>query len=183
MSEHWWFLTRASGIVAWGLLTVTTLWGVALASRIPWIQGRAAAVTDLHRWLATLAVVATITHMAALVADSYVEFTLTDLFVPMASNWRRGAVAYGVVGWWLLVAIQVTSLLRQRINRKAWHLVHLTSYALCWTVTVHGARAGTDASRGFYRVALILIVATTVAAATYRVVTRRALRRATRPAH
>ncbi len=177
MSEHWWYVSRASGIVAWLALTATTMWGVALASGVPWIRGRARPTGDLHRWLAAVAMATTAVHLAALVADSYVTFDLVDLSVPMASEWQPGAVAFGVVAWWLLVAVQLTSWLRRRISRRLWHTVHLASYAACWLVTVHGAQAGSDASSPLYRATLILLTLMTIATVAYRVFTRRATRR------
>ncbi|NBO68212.1 MAG: hypothetical protein EBV40_05220 [Actinobacteria bacterium] len=32
--QFWWFLSRASGIVAWALLTGSVLWGILLATRV-----------------------------------------------------------------------------------------------------------------------------------------------------
>jgi DMSO/TMAO reductase YedYZ heme-binding membrane subunit len=45
---------------------------------------------------------------------------------------------------YLLVAIEITSLLRRRMSNRAWHAVHLLSYFLFATTTVHMLTAGTD---------------------------------------
>ena len=45
---------------------------------------------------------------------------------------------------YLLVAIEITSLLRHRMSNRAWHAVHLLSYFLFATTTVHMLTAGTD---------------------------------------
>ena len=45
---------------------------------------------------------------------------------------------------YLLVAIEVTSLLRARLSPKSWRTVHLLSYALFAIITVHVLAAGTD---------------------------------------
>jgi len=62
----------------------------------------------------------------------------------------------GVVAWalivasaaWglLLAAVQITSLLRTHMSQSAWRRVHLLSYALFATTTVHALTAGTDAN-------------------------------------
>ncbi len=144
MSAHVaWYAARAAGLVAWLLLTTSVVWGLLLALRL----GRRPSprwLLDLHRFLGGLAVVFTGLHVSALVADSYVRFDLVDLLVPGASSWRPLPVALGVVSLWLLLAVEVTSLLMRRLPRATWHRVHLTSYGLFWIATVHALTAGTD---------------------------------------
>ena len=69
----------------------------------------------------------------------------------MASSWRPGAVALGVVAVWALVAVEITSLMMKRLPRRFWRAVHLTSYATFWLASVHGALAGTDRSAWLYQ--------------------------------
>ena len=52
MSEQvWWYLTRASGIVAWLMLTASVIWGIVLSTKAFPEQRRPAWLLDLHRWL------------------------------------------------------------------------------------------------------------------------------------
>ena len=53
-------------------------------------------------------------------------------------------MAWGIVGMYLLAAIEITSLLRNRMSKRAWHAVHLLSYFLFASTTVHMLTAGTD---------------------------------------
>lgn len=69
---------------------------------------------------------------------------LVDLLVPLASSWKPVPVALGVVGLYLLVAIEVTSLLQRHLSRAAWRRVHLSSYGLFVVATLHALTAGTD---------------------------------------
>ena len=62
----------------------------------------------------------------------------------MASSWRPGAVAWGVVATYLLVAIQVTSWLMRRLPRRVWHSIHLGSFPLFGMASVHGFQSGAD---------------------------------------
>jgi hypothetical protein len=57
-----------------------------------------------------LGVVFTAVHVAAIVADSYVHFGLVDVLVPLAATWHPLAVAWGIVGLYLLLAVEITSL-------------------------------------------------------------------------
>ena len=105
-------------------------------------------------------------HLIGIAADSYVTFGWADIFVPMASEWKPGAVAFGVVSLYLLLAIEVTSLAIRRLPRPAWRWVHRTSFLLYATATYHGILAGTDAGNQWFRVAswisIVVVVVLTV---------------------
>ena len=139
-----WYTIRASGIVTWGLVTASVLWGLLLASRST-RRPRPAWVLDLHRFIAGLSFAFLGIHVGLLLADSYVGFSPAALVVPFASHWRPAAVAWGILAFYLLVAIEVTSLLMARLSRRLWHAVHLGSFVVFAAATVHGLTAGTDA--------------------------------------
>jgi DMSO/TMAO reductase YedYZ heme-binding membrane subunit len=54
------------------------------------------------------------------------------------------AVAWGIVGFYLLAAIEVTSLVRSRLPQRVWRSVHFASFPLFIVTTIHGLSAGTD---------------------------------------
>lgn len=140
-----WYVARAAGIVAWALLALSVLWGLALSTRT---FGRTAAppawLLDLHRHLGGLAVVFTGVHLAGLSLDRFVPFSPADLFVPLHTAWHPVAVAWGVVALYLLLAVETTSLLQRRLPRRWWRGVHFASFPLYALATVHLATAGTD---------------------------------------
>jgi DMSO/TMAO reductase YedYZ heme-binding membrane subunit len=167
-----WYVARAGGIVAWLLVTAAVVWGLLLSIRLTrrptprWLL-------DLHRFLGGLAVTFTALHVCAVVADNFVHFGLSDVLLPFASRWRPGAVALGVVGLWLLAAIEVTSLLMSRLPRRLWRAVHLSSYVLFWVATIHGLTAGTDARHPAYVIAANVAVAVVVFLTLVRVLSPR----------
>lgn len=145
MNQHlWWYVARSSGIVAWALVTASVGFGLWVSLRLTRRRPRPAWVLDVHRFLGALSVVFVGVHLAGLAADSFVDFGPSDLLVPFASSWKPGALAWGIVGMYLLVAIEVTSLVMRRLPRRLWHTVHLTSYGLFVMATVHMFTAGTD---------------------------------------
>lgn len=167
--QFWWFLSRASGIVSWGLLSATIIWGVLLSTRLMRPVDRPAWLLDLHKWFAALSVAGVAIHLASLVADSYVEFGWRDLAVPMASKWQPGPVAWGVIATYLLIAVQVTSLAMRKLPRSLWRVVHLTSYAMFLMASVHAFAAGTDASNEFFLVFGVIIITLVIAMTGIRV--------------
>jgi len=152
MSEQiWWYVARSGGILAWVLVTLSILWGLALSTKVLGSRNVPAWLLDLHRWFAALSIVFTVVHMVALVADSYVYFSWSELFVPMASTYEPGGVALGIVGFYLLVAIQISSLMMRRLPRKVWKYIHFSSFVVFAVATLHGQQAGTDVTSDAYR--------------------------------
>jgi len=158
-----WYLARAAGLVSWALLTASVLWGLAISSRSFRGVVRPAWLLDLHRYLGGLATVFVGVHVAALVADSYVHFDLVSVLVPFASSWRRGAVAWGVVSLYLLLAVELTSLARRRLSRRVWRATHVAAFPLFVVATIHLLTAGTDAHT--WLVEGVMVVAVTAVAA------------------
>jgi hypothetical protein len=145
VNHTWWYLARSSGLVAWALLAMAVMWGLFMATRLFGRTPSPKWFTDLHRFLGGAAVVFTGIHVGTLVADSYVDFGLRDVLVPMASSWRPAPVAWGVISLWLLAAIEISSLLMRRLPRRLWRVVHMSSFVLFFTATFHALTAGTDA--------------------------------------
>jgi DMSO/TMAO reductase YedYZ heme-binding membrane subunit len=145
MAQVPWYVARASGIVAWALILLTIVWGLLLATKVLGRKPGPAWLLSLHRYLGALAVVFVGVHVGAIFLDSYTSFGVTDVLVPFTGSWHPLAVAWGIVGMYLLAAIEITSLLRHKLSNRAWHAVHLLSYFLFATTTVHMLTAGTDA--------------------------------------
>jgi predicted ferric reductase len=140
-----WYVARSSGLVAWGLLAAAVVWGLLMTSKV--LRGRVknSWLLDLHRWLGGLALTFTGVHVVTIMADTYVHFGLVSVLVPFAAHWHPVAVAWGVVSMYLLAAVELTSLLRRRIGNSLWRRVHMLSFPLFVSSTVHGLSAGTDA--------------------------------------
>jgi len=143
--QIWWYLTRSSGFIAWGLSILAIMLGLALATRALGPNPRPAWLLDLHRFVGGLTVLFLAVHLGSLVADSFVHFGVADLLVPFASSWKSGAVAWGVLAFWFLIAVELSSLMMRRLPRRTWRTIHLTSYLAAVMATVHAFTAGTDA--------------------------------------
>jgi predicted ferric reductase len=155
--------------VAWLLLSAAVLWGVLYSSRM--IPKRSAPkwLLDLHRFLGGIATLFVTIHLLALVADGYVGFGLADLLVPFASSWRPGAVAWGVLALYLLVAVELTSLAMRRLPRRAWRAIHASSFVLFVMSTVHMFTAGTDTGNPLLVAVSVMVVLGVLFAAAYRI--------------
>lgn len=158
--QLWWMAARSGGYVAWVLLAASVIWGLMLSGRLRPGRVRPAWQLDLHRFLGGLATVFTGVHVASIVLDSHTDFGLADVLVPFASSWQPAAVAWGIVALYLLLAVEVTSLVRARMPQRWWRRVHVLSLPLYAIATVHLLTAGTDASN---RLSGTVVGATTAA--------------------
>ena len=141
-----WYATRAGGVVAYALLAAATIWGLALSTRVHGSSPPRPWVLHVHRMLGGLALAMTAFHVISILLDSFVHFGLTDVLVPFATGWKSTAVAVGIIAAYLLLAVEITSLLRQRISNRTWRRVHYASFAVFVFASVHFIAAGTDAA-------------------------------------
>jgi predicted ferric reductase len=147
-------------MVAWIVTGAACLWGILLITRMLKPADRPAWLLDLHRWLGILSLVTVGVHMLTLVMDGFTTFGWRELFVPGACGiecWYKnpGPITWGVLAFYILVVVQVTSYFMKRMPRRLWHGIHLLSYVMFVMATVHGVQAGTD--RG--NMAFILLAA------------------------
>jgi DMSO/TMAO reductase YedYZ heme-binding membrane subunit len=142
--KAFWYLTRASGVVALVLLSATLVLGVV--SSVGWTTERWPRFLsqDVHRNVSLLGLVFIGVHVATTVLDGYVPIGLVDVFVPFVSPYRPIYVGLGALAIDLLLAVLVTSGLRHRIGYASWRFVHWLAY-LCWPIAlVHALGSGTD---------------------------------------
>jgi DMSO/TMAO reductase YedYZ heme-binding membrane subunit len=177
MSEQfWWYVARSSGMVGAVALILTLVWGLLVTTKLIDRRGLPAWLTDLHRYLGGLTVVLIGVHLAALVLDNYLTFSWSDLFVPFASSWKAGPVAWGVGAFWGLVVVEATSLLQRRMKRTVWRGIHFLAYPVALMTAVHAAQAGTDATNPWFRAVSIVLILLLSALTVFRILHRPAKR-------
>jgi hypothetical protein len=152
-----WYAARSNGLVAWGLLALSVFWGLALSTKIFGKRARAGWLLDLHRFLGGTALIFTAIHVAMIMLDRYVHFTLLSVLVPLTGTWHPDAVAWGIVAMYLLVAVEVTSLIRRRIGKATWRRVHYLSFPLLAVASTHAMTAGTDRHTALMRWTVYLV--------------------------
>ncbi len=161
-SHFWWYVARASGLVAWGLVVASCTWGLLHALRTFGRRPSPAWMLSVHRYLSALAIAFVAVHVVAILADGFVDFGVADVLVPMVSTWHPLAVAWGIVGLYVLLAVEGTSLARHRLSPRVWRGTHMLSYVLLALVTIHLLAAGTDATDLLPTASAVLIGVATV---------------------
>ena len=139
-----WFATRGSGIVSLILLSAVACLGLLAVSRAQAPIWPRFLTVGLHRNLALLSVAFVGVHVATAVLDPFTSLGPAAAVVPLASSYRPLQVALGVISMELLLAVIVTSLLRERIGQRTWRAVHWVAYAAWPLAVAHTITAGSD---------------------------------------
>ena len=148
-STAFWYATRASGLMALVLLTVTMVLGITTTSRARARNWPGFAQQEMHRRISILTMVFLGIHVLTSVLDTYVNIGWAAVVVPFTSEYSRFWVGVGAVGVDLVLAVFVSSLLRSRMNAGAWRALHWLAY-LCWPVALaHTFGMGTDAGEAW----------------------------------
>lgn len=139
-----WYLARSTGAVALILLTASVALGVADVRRISSERWPRFVIDALHRNVALLSVCFLGVHILTSVLDTFTSIPLIDAVVPFIGSYRPFWLGLGAISFDLLIAVTITSLLRQRIGYSTWRAVHWLSYASWPIALVHGLGTGSD---------------------------------------
>jgi sulfoxide reductase heme-binding subunit YedZ len=164
----YWYLTRASGAVALILLTLSTVIGVLAVGRVRRPGWPRFLIDGMHRTTALLAVLFLLLHIVTAVLDSFAPIALVNAVVPFTGTYRPLWLGLGAVGLDLLLAIIVTSLVRQRLGYRTWRGVHWLAYAAWPIALVHGFGTGSDVRQTWMLAIDVVCVAAVLACVVVR---------------
>jgi methionine sulfoxide reductase heme-binding subunit len=163
-----WYTTRATGLMALILLTLTMVTGIVTTTRARARNWPGFAQQEMHRRLSMIAVVFLGIHVLTSVLDTYVSIGWAAIVVPFTSSYGRFWVGVGAVSLDLMIAVFATSLLRARMRPGTWRAIHWLAY-LSWPVALaHTFGMGTDARESWVIVLGIACVAAVAAALLWR---------------
>jgi sulfoxide reductase heme-binding subunit YedZ len=172
-----WYSTRATGIVALVLLTMTMVLGILTAGRVRTRSWPAFAQADLHKRVSVLAVVFLGIHVLTAVLDTYVNIGWASIVVPFNSTYQPLWTGLGTVAVDLMIAVAVSSALRQRISARAWRTIHWSAYASWPVAMAHSLGEGTDGLKLWMDVLAGACALAVAGALTWRIVDYRRHRR------
>ena len=128
-----------------------------------------------HRALGLTFFVAVLIHGTSLLFDSYVPFNIIQVLVPFISNYRPASilhhnvgslyVALGVIAFYLILAIVLSSIYWIDKKPHKWKSMHFLAYLVIIFVFIHALYIGTDFAHGIFRTLWIVfgvIVAITI---------------------
>ncbi|MFN8512668.1 MAG: hypothetical protein U0841_08785 [Chloroflexia bacterium] len=143
--KGFWYLSRASALVAFALLWLATALGLLITNKLARLWPGGPLAFDLHQYASGLGLVVGLAHAALLLGDRYIGYTPVQLLIPFGGgSYRPVWVGLGQLAAYLLVGIWASSRLRLRIGQRWWRRIHSLSFLAFLLALLHGLLAGTD---------------------------------------
>ena len=141
-----WYITRASGLVAYVLIWFSMVWGLGVASKIFDVLLHGTFTYDFHQYISLLAIGFTLLHMGVLLFDGYMPYSVWQILIPFISPYRPMWIGIGVIGFYLMLLVTVTFYVRTKIGMKAFRTIHVFSLVSYFAITLHSFMSGSDSS-------------------------------------
>jgi methionine sulfoxide reductase heme-binding subunit len=152
----WWLVSRASGILALGLMSLSVLIGLTMATKILRRPGIGRKLVRLHEHVALVGLVAIAVHGLALLGDPWLHPGVKGLTVPFTMSYRPIFTGLGLVGGYLAALLGLSFYARRRIGVRLWRKLHRAT-VLVWVLgIVHTIGAGSDASTLWLRAFMLI---------------------------
>jgi len=150
--KAYWYLSRASALVAYVLLWLSMALGLSMTNRLARVWPGGPTAFDLHRHTSLLGLAFALFHALVLLGDRYIGYTLAQVLTPFASaGYRPQWVGLGQVGLYMLALVALSFYARRAIGQRLWRLIHGLSFAVFLLALVHGLLSGTDSAAAWAR--------------------------------
>lgn len=143
-TQLWWFVTRSAGIIAYLLLWFSTVWGLALPSKLLTPVLEQTFTVDFHEFISLLSLGFVLLHIFVLLIDRFLPYTPLQILIPFLSPYRPFWVGLGIIGFYISLLVTITFYMRSKIGMKTFRSIHMLSLLGYVGVTLHGLYAGTD---------------------------------------
>jgi methionine sulfoxide reductase heme-binding subunit len=155
----WWLVSNASGIVALLLISLSVVIGLAMAARILKRANVRRASARLHEHVALAALAAIAAHGLTLLGDHWLRPGWRGITIPFALAYRPGFTGIGIIAGYIAVVLGPSFYLRRRIGARRWRKLHRGIVVVWILSSVHALGAGSDASKLWLRVVVLIPVA------------------------
>jgi len=163
-----WYVARASGIMLYLVLWVSTLTGLGMTTALLDRFGGRGMVFSIHAFITQMAYGFLVLHLLSLAADPTVDFGPRQLLVPFASGWREPWTGLGVLAGELTIVIGGSFAAKRLIGQRAWRALHWLTFPLFGMALLHGIGSGTDTQTPWAGVLYLATGATVVLCSVYR---------------
>jgi predicted ferric reductase len=141
-----WYITRASGLIAYVLLWFSMVWGLGVSSKIFDVVLHGTFTYDFHQYISLLAIGFTLLHMGVLLFDGYMPYSIFQILIPFISPYRPFWIGIGVIGFYLMLLVTITFYMRTKISMKTFRAIHTFSLLAYFAITLHSFMSGSDSS-------------------------------------
>jgi len=144
MDYGWWLASRASGLVALALITLSVAVGLAMAGKAFRRPGLPRVLIALHEHAALGGLIAIAVHGITLLGDRWLHPGPAGIAIPFVMDYRPVYTGLGIVAGYLAAALGLSFYARKRIGAKLWRKLHKATIAVYVLAVVHTLGAGSD---------------------------------------
>ena len=143
--KAYWYLSRATGFVALGMLWVSMMLGIGVTNKMARLWPGVPPAMAIHEYTGLLGLFFAGFHALILLGDKYSKYTLVQLLMPFGSvQYRPTWVALGQLCFYAWFIIAITFYIRRSIGKRTWRVIHYFSFACYLGALIHGLTSGTD---------------------------------------
>ena len=174
-----WYLVRAAGILGFIFLWLTVFLGLSI--RNPILKKIILPIYsfDLHCFIAAISVFWALIHGTSLLLDAKIQFGIKDIAIPFFSknaSVNVNFLALGILAFYMMVIMTITSYLRNLLNHKFWRVLHFLNPLAFIFVVVHGFFNGTDMKNFYvgsaYLFSSLLLILIYISSLAFAIITR-----------
>ena len=148
-----WYLSRATAIMAYLFLWLSMTWGLLMTTRLIKNWPGFPSSNNLHKFFSLFGLSLGFLHGLLLLGDRFMNFTLIQVFLPFANtSYRPTWVGFGQVCFYLWGIIILSFYLRKKIGQKTWRALHVLTFVTFTGVLIHGITSGTDSGTPLMKV-------------------------------
>jgi methionine sulfoxide reductase heme-binding subunit len=156
MEYGWWLASRASGLVALMLITLSVTLGLAMAGRVSRNPKLRRTMLAVHEQAALAGLIAIAVHAITLLGDRFLKPGPVGILVPFQIDHAPVYTGLGIIAAYLAAALGLSFYARRRIGAKRWRSLHRATILVYVLAVIHTLGAGSDAGTPWLRAQLAL---------------------------
>lgn len=150
-----WYVVRASGFLAAGLVFLLMISGIGQVTGFTYKYMEPLKAWALHKAMALALLGAIAVHVIFIIIDNYTHFTVPQVLIPFQSNYSTGStiaglkigalgMTFGIIAMYGIILIVASSLKWIDTRKKAWKWLHYISYPVIFMIFIHAIYVGAD---------------------------------------
>ena len=145
--KAYWYLSRSSAFIAYGLLWLSMLFGLLISNKFARLWPGGPAAFDLHQHSSLLGLAFALFHALILLGDRYIATDLAELLIPFRyGGYEPFAVGLAQIAFYLLLIVGLSFYVKGWTARPPWRALHFASFLLFVGALAHGLLSGSDSA-------------------------------------
>ena len=142
----WWLASRASGVVALVLVTISVGIGLAMSAKLMRDKRLGPKLMAIHEQTALAGLIAIGVHGVTLLGDPWLKPSVAGISIPFVMDYRTLFTGFGIVAGWLALLLGMSFYFRRQIGAARWRRMHKATVFVYVLGLAHTIGAGSDAA-------------------------------------